>query len=592
MQSVDFTTLTAICTELRHHWLPARIEQVYQCDRYTITIALRTLKQRGWLTISWHPQAARICLGDAPPRIPDTFTFSDQLRHQLNGYVLIALETVAPWERVINLQVAQRPGDSPLWHLYGEIMGKYSNLILTDADNQIITVAHQVTAAQSSVRTVQTGQAYQLPPPLLATAPSLEESQQQWQERVSLIPGTIQRQLLKNYRGLSPIVVRFLLQGANLDPQQSTASLTQGNWDRLFQGWQAWLKVLETGNFQPGWTAEGYTVLGENICQRAPDVQTLINRYYTQQLNQESFRQLHQQLLQKVNSLLAKSRLKADTFQKRLEESDGADKYRQQADLLMAHLHQGQPGRKSITLEDFATGQPVTIPLNPEKNMVQNAQSLYKLHQKLKRARSAVTPLLEEVLWEIDYLEQVQASLSQLEGYSSGEDLETLEEIREELMQQGYLDTKPTRRRSNDESQPYRIRTPSGFELWIGRNNRQNERLTFRTAGDYDLWFHSQEIPGSHVLLRLEPGKVPEEADLQFAADWTAYYSRARQSERVPVIYTQPKYVYKPKGAKPGMVVYKQERVLWGCPRRVDAYKQAPDGAGNRKGIGVRGKFS
>ncbi|MDY7021151.1 MAG: NFACT RNA binding domain-containing protein, partial [Cyanobacteriota bacterium] len=112
---------------------------------------------------------------------------------------------------------------------------------------------------------------------------------------------------------------------------------------------------------------------------------------------------------------------------------------------------------------------------------------------------------------------------------------------------------------------------PSGFELFVGRNNRQNDRLTSKIAGDYDLWFHTQEIPGSHVLLRLNAGEVPDEEDLQFVANLTAYYSRARQSEQVPVVYTKPKYVYKPKGAKPGMVIYKQETVIWGSPQNAIA---------------------
>lgn len=267
MQSVDFTTLTAACAELRSHWLPARVEQVYQRDRYTIAIALRTLKQRGWLTLCWHPQAARICLGDAPPRTPDTFTFSDQLRHQLNGYALTAINTISPWERVVDLQFAKRPGDPPLWHLYVEIIGKYSNVILTDGSERVVAVAHQVTANQSSVRTVQTGQPYERPPVLTGNLPSLSESQQRWQERVSLIPGALQRQLLKSYRGLSPVVARSLIQFAHLDPEQSTETLNDSDWQRLFQSWQQWLQMLETNNFQPGWTEDGYTVLGWEMTQ-------------------------------------------------------------------------------------------------------------------------------------------------------------------------------------------------------------------------------------------------------------------------------------------------------------------------------------
>lgn len=575
MQPVDFTTLTAACGELRAGWIPARVEQVYQRDRHTIALALRTFQQRGWLTFSWHPQAARLCLGDTPPRTPDTFTFSEQLRHQLKGYALVALANVAPWERVIDCQFAKRPGESPTWHLYLEIMGKYSNAILTDAQHQIVTTAHQVTAAQSSARTVQTGQPYELPPPLKGTLPDSRESQQRWRERVSLIPGTLQRQLLASYRGLSPALARSLIRAAHLSPEQPTDCLRDSDWQRLFARWQEWLTALATGKFEPGWTAEGYTVLGWGIVEPAASVQVLLNRYYRERLARQTCQQLSHQLGQKVANLLAKLRLKAATFQQRLQEVERADECRQQADLLMAHLQQVKPGLTTITLPDFETGEPVAIPLNPEKNAVQNAQALYKRHQKLKRARTAVAPLLEATRVEIAYLEQVEASLRPLTSSYSPEDLAALAEIEEELIEQGYLETRQQgREKTWGESQPYRYSTPSGFQVWVGRNNRQNDWLTFRTAGDYDLWFHTQESAGSHVLLRLEPGAVPEAADLQCAADWAAYYSRARQSERVPVVYTEPKYVYKPKGAKPGMVVYQRERLLWGRPDQTQLYRK------------------
>jgi predicted ribosome quality control (RQC) complex YloA/Tae2 family protein len=467
MQPVDFTTLTAACCELRSDWVPGRTEQVYQRDRYTIALALRTLKSRGWLTISWHPQAARICLGDPPPKTPDTFTFSDQLRHQLSGLALVAIDAIAPWERVLDLQFARRPGDPASFHLYVEIMGKYSNVILTGADNLIVTAAHQVSNQQSSIRPIQTGQPYEPPPSLTGNFPSLSESPERWQERVSLVPGALQRQLLKSYRGLSPALVRSMVQAANLDPDQSTESLTTSDWQKLFHRWQEWLQTLGIGElgvpspqspvpspqspvpspqspvpnpFQPGWTDQGYTVLGWGMIKPAKNLQTLLNNYYTAELNQQDFAQLRHQLSQKLGNILEKLRQKASTFTERLQQSDQADQYRQQADLLMAHLQNWEPGMKTITLLDFETSKPVTIPLNPEKNAVQNAQALYKRHQKLKRARNAVEPLLKEVQAEIQYLEQVEASLTQLDAYKAPEDLQTLQEIREELIQQGYLD--------------------------------------------------------------------------------------------------------------------------------------------------------
>jgi predicted ribosome quality control (RQC) complex YloA/Tae2 family protein len=570
VQTFDFTTLTAVCSDIRAHWLPARIEQVYQRNSYTIAMALRTLKPRGWLEISWHPQAARLHIGEPPPRTPDTFTFSQQLVHQLGGLALVALETTAPWERVVDLQFARRPGESALYHLYVEIMGKYSNVILTDANNVIITVAHQVNQKQSSVRPILTGQPYEKPPSLTAATPSLSESQQRWQERVSLVPGAIKRQLLKTHRGVSPSLIQSMLLVSEIDPETSTDTLKADDWQRLFHHWQEWLLMLESEKFEPAWTKEGYTVLGWGVLQPAKDVQELLNRYYTDQLNQQTFSQLRHQLSQKLNNILEKLRLKAANFEQRLQQSEQADEYRQKADLLMAHLHEWRLGMQEIILPDFETSNPVKIALEPDKNAVQNAQSLYKQHQKLKRARTAVEPLLTEVQAEIEYLEQVEAAISQIENYTTAEDLEALEEIREELIGQKYLEDSGERRRSSTEAVSthyHRYRTPSGFEVLIGRNNRQNDQLTFRVANDYDLWFHAQEIPGSHVLLRLEPGTPPEEADLQYTANLAAYYSRGRQSDQVPVVYTQPKHVYKPKGAKPGIAIYKQEQIIWGQPQ-------------------------
>ncbi|MEY2983476.1 MAG: hypothetical protein RLZZ568_93 [Cyanobacteriota bacterium] len=571
MQPVDYTTLLALSHEFRLAWLPARIEQVYQRDRHTLSLALRTLQHQGWLTLSWHPQAARLCLDQAPPRDPDTFTLSDQLRHQLKGLALISLQPIQPWERVIDLAIAKRPDDPPLYHLFLEVMGKYSNLILTDAQQQIITVAHQVNPNQSRVRTVQTGQPYQLPPPILAACPRQAEAFNDWQAQVSLIPGKISQQLLKSYRGVSPMVVRTLLTQAEIAADAINQSLTTDQWRRLFDAWQTWLKRLDNEQFQADLTASGFTVLGNHQDTDGQPIHDLIRDYYAQELGKEQFQQLRHQLQQKLHTLIAKLQQKAQTFQRRLDEANNANQYQQQADLLMAYLHQGKPGLQEITLPDFEQGKPTTIALQPDKSLLQNAQKLYKQQQKLKRAQDVVRPLLTAVTTELNYLFQVDSSLQAVTQYDNDTDWEILTEIRDELIEQGYL-TPPNnrpRRRVGARFHPHIIASPSGFPLWIGRNNRQNDYLTFRVATEYDLWFHAQEIAGSHVLLRLPPGAIADDADLQWAANWSAYYSRGRESEQVPVVYTQPKYVFKPKGAKPGMVVYQQETVLWGKPHTV-----------------------
>lgn len=571
MQPVDFTTLCAIYADFRTSWLPARLEQVIQSDRTQLALALRTLDRRGWLRLSWHPQAAHLCLSSPPPKVPDTFTFSDQLRHQLKGLALVDVTPISPWERVLDFQFARRPGDPLTGHLYVEIMGKYSNVILTNAENLIITAAHQVSAQQSRLRPILTGQPYEPPPAMTGATPRLDESFERWRERISLIPNSLRRNLLAPYRGLSSALVRSLCARANLDPDTSTHQLSDADWQRLFESWQEWLKILENQTFQPGWTESGYSVLGWDAHTPVSDIQQLIDRYYRDRLNQQLFQQLRHQLSQKLNQTLTKLNTKRQTFLDKLQQSHDADQQRQQADLLMAHLQDWTPGLREITLADFETGDPITIPLDPEKNAVSNAQALYKRHQKLKRAKQAVQPLLSATEAEISYLQQVEAALDQLDRYQQPDDLSALEDIRDELVEQDYLASPQYRpQRSNNPDPFHHFQTPSGLDLLVGRNNRQNDQLSFRLANDYDLWFHTQEIPGSHVLLRVPPGSQPDAKDLQFAADIAAYYSRARDSDAAPVVYAQPKYVYKPKGAKPGMAIYKHETVLWGNPGQVE----------------------
>jgi predicted ribosome quality control (RQC) complex YloA/Tae2 family protein len=568
MQQVDFTTLTAACQELSIDWIPARLETVYQFDKHTIALGLRNFEGRGWLGISWHPEASRLAMTQPPPKIPDTFTFSQQLRSMLGGLALVAVQPVAPWERVMDLQFARRPGDAIEFHLFVEVMGKYSNATLTDADRLIISTAHQVSGKQSSVRTVQTGQPYELPPSLLNTAPSLNESIEDWQERVSLIPGLVTKRLIASYRGLSTAMTSGMLIAGGLPVDATTEQLSPEQWQSLFGSWQTWLQWIEAGNqWQPVWTETGYSVMGWGATSPAKSVNALVDGYFQQILGRSNFVALRQQLLQKLKMVIAKLEVKAQTFRSRLAESVDADLSRSKADLLMAYLHLWQPGMKQITLADFETGEDVSIALQPEKNCIQNAQALYKQFQKLKRAQTIVVPLLAAVDAELSYLAQVENSVGQVEIYQQLSDLDTLLEIKEELIQSGYMPVPANRAKPLAVTLPHKFVSPSGFEVLIGRNNRQNELLTFKTATDYDLWFHAQEIAGSHGLLRLQAGEVAQEEDLQYTANLVAYHSRSRQSAAVPVVYTAPKHVYKPKGAQPGMVIYKHEKVVWGNPQ-------------------------
>jgi predicted ribosome quality control (RQC) complex YloA/Tae2 family protein len=580
VQPVDFTTLTAICAALQPILLPARLEQVYQRDRWTVCLALRTLTGRRWLSLSWHRQAARIGIEDAPPKAPDTFTFSQQLWHQLGGLALVEIVMISHWERVVALRFAQRPGDPIVGQIYVEIMGQYSNAVLVNQAGLIVTAAHQVSERQSRLRTIQTGASYELPPTPIADTPSLNETFENWQEKIRLIPGKLAKNLTSLYRGLSSVLVRSMLDASAIAIDATTETIDDVQWRKLFAIWQVWLQTLEHKTFHPTVTATGYRVIDWDApaaaTPHAHDLQRILAHYYGARLAEQRFSELQHQLQQRLQYWLKRLHSKREGFATRLDDAAQMAQVKQQADLLMAHLQQWRPGMTQIELLDFESQEPMTIGLSPEKNAVQNAQSLYKKHQKLKRSRGAILPLLQEVQTEIDYLAQVETAIVQLPGDDPAADLIALEAIRDELIGTHYLPPAPHQRATKGPEvaagQPHRFVSPNGHAILVGRNNRQNDQLTFRTATDYDLWFHTQQIPGSHVLLRVAPGSSPSDADLQLAADLASYFSQARDSEQAPIVYTQPKHLHKPKGAKPGMVIYDHETVLWGKPRRGKAW--------------------
>ncbi|MBD2150893.1 NFACT family protein [Pseudanabaena sp. FACHB-1277] len=603
MQTVDLTTLIALTHELNQTCVPARLEQVHQSDRHTIHLQLRTLEQKLWLLLSWHPQSARLHLSAPPPKQPDTFTFSQQILHQVAGYALVSVGLTSAWERVVDLRFAKRPDDPVEWHLYLEVMGKYSNAILVNADNEIVTAAHQVSSKQSRVRPIQTGDRFELPPALLEAMPNLQEPFEIWRDRLALIPKPIKQNLLTNYRGVSSSLVRSLLNIAHVQGDRLVTDLTLDDWQALYAAWQLWLTCLEQQQFNPHLEVKGYGLIDKLPNSKNPlIVNNFCDRYYSQQTAQVAFQQLHQQLSQAIQNQLTKLNIKQTEFLERLKLAALADDFKNKADLLMANSQLWRVGMTEIQLPDFHSNKLMAIALDPTQNAIQNAQSLYKKHQKQKRAVLAIAPLLEAVQQEIAYLEQVATTVSLLEQ----SDLVVLQEIRLELGQQGYLKTAeeyinrpknkntkgiskyPHKNSAKNQSQSqikgnkpkvskgkeelpslHRFLTPNGFEILVGRNNYQNDLLSFRIAGEYDLWLHAQEISGSHVLLRLPAGAIAEDIDLQTAADYAAYYSRARLSDRVPVVCTLPKYVFKPKGAKPGMVVYTHEKIIWGQPTAI-----------------------
>ncbi len=575
VQSVDFSTLAGICHELRQQCLPARLEQVIQTDQHTLYLVLKTWQTKIALLVSWHPQTARLHLSPLPQHTSNTFVFAQQLWHQLHGLALVQIAWLTPWERVVDLGFARRPDEPMLWHLYLEVMGKYSNALLVNQSGIVVCLAHQVSDRQSRLRPIGTGDPYTPPPPLLNTPPSLEETFDQWCDRLRLIPQPVADSLLKNYRGLSPNMVQTLLHASQIPHDALTQNLSSEDWQRLFMAWQDWLQAIQSGRWHIQRTAKGYALLPATA-DATPKltVNNFLQDYYSQIQQREELHHLYQKISQAVSYKLKKLHIKHGELQDRLKRASNADQYRQQADLLTAYASAWQLGMTQITLPDFDSQTPIKIALDPTLNAFQNAQNLYKKYQKQKRASTAILPILSEVLAEISYLETVAHNLHQIDRDDLS-CLAILQEMAWELHEQGYLTEpfkpqKSAKHKSNlEQLNCYRFSTPSNFLALVGRNNWQNDQLTYHIASDYDLWFHAQEIAGSHVLLRLNAGDAPADRDLQFCADLAAWFSQGKLSDRLPVIFTQPKYIHKPKGAKLGMVIYTNETVIWGEPQRI-----------------------
>lgn len=563
MQPFDFTTLSAALPELINRWIPARVEQVRQEDSHTVKILLRTFEGQRWLVLSSHPEAARLHFGGSSRDKAAKFPFGATLYQYVAGKVLVSCVRT-PWERIIRLRFARRPQEEPEVDLIIEVMGKYSNLILTDTQERILTLAHAVTREQSRVRPLQIGEQYTLPPPLSGPSPSRAESFADWHARLQYIAGPVAQALVKTYRGVSKTLVLQLLDAAGLDARQRTAELTDVQWQHIHALWNEWLVRLEQEHFSPGLGHDGYTVLGWGAHTPSDSVHTLLERYYTEQLQRQTFAQHRQRLQQVIRAALAKAKKRQAEFERMMADARQVDHYKLQADLLMASLHRSEPGLKEITLADFTSEMPVSIRLDPAKDLVANAQRYYRLHRKAKRANQAVEPLLNEATRRVAYLEQVAVTVELLED--AGIDLDALTEVEEELAQEGYT-KRPTQTVARTEEVPFhQFSLASGPVVLVGRNNRRNDQLTFQVAGMEDLWFHAQEIPGSHVLLKLAPGQAANPEEIQWAANVAAHFSRARLSKQVPVVYTERKYVRKLKGGGPGLVTYREEQVIWGNP--------------------------
>eukprot|EP00879_Flechtneria_rotunda_P020093 GHRR01021133.1.p1 GENE.GHRR01021133.1~~GHRR01021133.1.p1 ORF type:complete len:570 (+),score=174.79 GHRR01021133.1:640-2349(+) len=439
-QTLDYTALAACCHELTNSWVPSKVEEVVQPDRYTLCLRLRTPLTQRWLHLSWHPTAARVCLGQPPIRgdVAEAFSFAEQAYVQLKGLVLVSAGLPAPWERVVQLDFGNRPGDIPSRRLMCEVMAKYSNVILTGGNGTIIQCGYQVGGSMSSLRQVQQGRQYQLPPPATGVQPTRDEPAAAWCHNITQAatlaaaerlqqsaapaaahqPASAPKPMLlagatRAYMGVSPSLVEELCLLANVSPIANPTSLTEDDWHQLHKAWLSWHDRIHSKNFVATSCPKTgkFSVIG-TYPQGHQSVHDLVNSYYCSIQVGEVYAGLLQRLTSAVKQALKKARGRVRSFEQQLEAAEGAAAVQKEADIIVANIYRIPEGASQLQAEDWDTGQPVTLQLDPPKSPMEQAEVLYRKARKLRRAVAAVKPLLAAAQQELEYLETVSVRIS------------------------------------------------------------------------------------------------------------------------------------------------------------------------------------
>ena len=570
--SLDGAFLHIVCNELQP-LVGARVDKVYQPSREEIVVSLRTYRDGGKkIVLSANSVSARVNLTTAAfenPQQPPMFCML--LRKHLSGGRLMAIRQDG-LERIVSLdfECTNEIGDIVTNSLVAEIMGRHSNIILV-RDGRVIDSVKRITDDISSVRRVLPGIQYEAPPRQDRLC-LLDAEPQQVLDAITDSPERLCKKLSAVLEGVSPILTREMAWYSAKDVDAACNALSDSANDRLrfilgrvksaVSGGECCFTVVS----EPGGRKKDFCFINieqystSMVISHENSANELLDGFFASQDRTERTRQRAHDLLKLLMNSYERVSRKLELQKKELAECSGREVFRVRGDLINANIWRLEKGQNKAVLEDFTTGEPVEIQLDPRLTPAQNAQKYYTEYRKLDTAEKKLTELIAKGQQELVYIDSVFDAASRTDSESD------LAEIRRELREQGYLkggvraDEKVKKT-----SDPLHFRSGEGFEILVGRNNRQNDQLTLKTAKATDIWLHTQGIAGSHVIIRTE-GRQPGEQTLFEAAQLAAFHSKGRSGSGVPVDYVAVKFVKKPAGAKPGMVIFTNNRTLYVTP--------------------------
>ena len=534
--SFDGFFLHHMTEELRRELLGGRIQKINQPFEQELVLQIRSNRQSHKLLLSAHSVFGRVQLTETTfenPAIPNTFIMV--MRKYLQGAVIEAIQQVEN-DRILEISVSNKNeiGDSVAVTLVIEIMGKHSNIILLDkASGKIIEAIKHVGFSQNSYRTILPGSTYVAPP-----------------QTSSLNPFTVGDEKLFEIlqtENLEPKRLQQIFQGLGRD----TATELSG---RLTADKLKTFRAFFASPTQPSLTEKSFsTLLFSDSKTQMSTLSKLLDTFYKDKAERDRVNQQASELIRRVENELEKNRKKLGKQEEELLATENAEEFRQKGELLTTFLHQVPNDQDKVELDNYYTGEKIIISLDKALTPNQNAQRYFKRYQKLKEAVKHLTSLIEETRTTILYLESVETALAQAS-------LTEIAEIREELIQTGFIRRRQREKIQKRQKPEKYLATDGQTIILVGRNNLQNDELTFKIAKKDELWFHAKDIPGSHVVIT---GNLqPSDEVKTDAAELAAYFSKARLSNLVQVDMIEIKKLNKPTGGKPGFVTYTGQKTL------------------------------
>ena len=557
----DGITIANIVHELRENLLDGRINKIAQPETDELLLTIKTPKGQKRLSISASASLPLIYLTETNKPSPMTApNFCMLLRKHINNGRITAI-TQPKLERIIRFEVEHLDELGDLCKKYQiiEIMGKHSNIIFCTEDNKIIDSIKHVSAQMSSVREVLPGREYFIPDTMEKSDP-LDISFADFVSTLIAKPTPLGKAIYTSFTGISPVVAEEICYIARIDSEVTPKELSEDVLIHLYKQFTLFFDPVIKGDFHPviyynGAEPKEFCALPLSHfpmyeAKTFDSMSNVLEIYYASRNTLTRIRQKSVDLRKIVQTALERNRKKYDLQSKQLKDTLNRDKYRIYGELINTYGYNLEPGAKQLEALNYYTNEMVKIPLDPTKTPGENAQKYFDKYNKQKRTFEALSSLIQETQEDITYLESVSNALD----IALSED--DLTQIKEELIGAGYVRRKFTKKKVKITSKPFHYISSDGYHMYVGKNNYQNDELSFKFANGGDWWFHAKNMAGSHVIVRKEQAETLPDATFEEAGRLAAYYSKGRQAPKVEIDYVQRKELRKPPKAKPGFVIY------------------------------------